>query len=295
MELSHYLKPYQRHVFIRIFVTFIVIVVVANIGTYYFGTDHLLQTTRNNLMQIASKVANDIPVDLHESLISPEQQKSDDYKLLELYFRSVMDGNPKIDDVYTLRPTTNPQEMTFVVSGMETKDKNGNNLIEEFEQKPNLGEVYKTSCCPEMLKALSGPTADQSVTYDKWGAWISGYAPLRNNKGKTVAIVGIDMSSTFISDQRTEVLQSILYVDIILLPILILIAYLLSRRLGKPFRILVQGMKQVSHGDLSHKLNLKAKGEDLAFVQLFNSMLDMFGSLRKHELSKKPSEEDEEE
>lgn len=232
-------------------------------------------------------------MEIHEKLINPDQQENVDYRLIELYLQSVMDGNPKVENIYTLRPTNVPHEMTFVVSGRETKDKNDDNLIEEFEQKAMLGEKYNTSDFPELEKGLNEPAADKNVTYDKWGAWISGYAPLTDASGKTVAVVGVDEAAGFIAKQNSQIRNTILVIDLILLPFLILSAYLLSRKLIRPMKVLVEGMKRVSHGDFEHQLTLKGKKDEIAFIQLFNNMISIFKSARKHELEKESDDKEE--
>jgi len=146
---------------------------------------------------------------------------------------------------------------------------------------------------PALKEALVVPSSDKSVTYDKWGSWISGYAPLRDASGKTIAIVGVDMSSSILNAQRREITKSMLWMDLIVIPLILLLAFVLSRNLSKPFRVLAKGMANVAQGDFHHQLELKGNNEERVFIELFNNMLAMFRTEKRHqlEIAKKEKEQ----
>ena len=191
-----------------------------------------------------------------------------------------MDGNPKIDDIYTLRPTQTAHEMTFVVSGRDTQDRNGDGIIDQAEIKASLGEKYDTRSFPALEAGLQHPSVDPGITYDKWGAWLSGYAPVKDTSGKTVAVLGVDLSSTFVNADRKDLLKAIGIVDLFALPVFLLVAWWFANRVSRPFRILGKGMYDISHGDSHVQLKLSGKGSDHVFVELFNGMVNMIGSAK---------------
>jgi sigma-B regulation protein RsbU (phosphoserine phosphatase) len=45
-----------------------------------------------------------------------------------------------------------------------------------------------------MQEALQGPSADEEITVDQWGTWLSGYAPLFDDDGEVIGILGVDLS-----------------------------------------------------------------------------------------------------
>lgn len=284
--------PYRWHVFRTISLTLLLVTLFGNAVFYAVRTRQVFGETRDTLQRIAARVAQAIPVSLHESLQKPEHFESADYQKIEQYFQSVMHGNPAIADIYTLRPTAEPHAFTFVVSGQETEDKNGNNFIEENEEKAVLGEPYDTADFPELEEGLEKVSADKGITYDKWGAWVSGYAPLRDASGKAVAVVGVDYAAASITGQRRDLLRSIAIADAIVLPVVLLVAFALASRLSRPFRILAQGMERVAHGDLDHRLPLRHKGEEAFFVDFFHNMMAHFNAAQ--ERKNKEGEEDRE-
>jgi methyl-accepting chemotaxis protein len=257
---------------------------------YIIQTRSIITEHRNELRDIATTVAGSISVVDHESLQKQDQITSSTYRAIEDQLRTIMAGNPTIDDVYTLRPTAQSNIFTFVVSAQETSDENENGLIDENEQKPALGERYDASSQPDLVAALRGPTADRKVTYDKWGAWLSGYAPIRDDHGKAVAIVGVDYPATEIVRHRKLVTNSLVTAFFILLPIALLGALLIGRRLSQPFHVLAEGMDRVAHGDRKYRLPMHGHHEEAIFAQLFNNMLNIYNP---SERPRQPGVEDE--
>jgi len=68
-------------------------------------------------------------------------------------------------------------------------------FVVDAEQDPqkvsHIGDEYDVSKYPEMRIAFRGPIADREPAEDKWGIWLSGYAPVRNASGRAEAIVGV--------------------------------------------------------------------------------------------------------
>lgn len=276
MHISDSFKPYQRHVFWQIFVLAVLFLIVGNVIMYVIDTQHAFRDFQTQLKQLAVNVADRIPVDVHEQITSSEQMESLEYNAIEKELQIIAAANPSIDDIYTLRQTVTPNIFSFVVSAAETEDRDGDNKIDESEEKAYVGQLYDTGQAPEMVAALVAPSADTQITYDQWGAWLSGYSPLTDGDGAVVGIVGVDMSADVIWGQYRETFRSIVIIDSILVPLLIFFAYIVSRRLSRPFRILANGMNHVAHGDIDYRLPVHGKGEEAVFERLFNNMLEMF-------------------
>jgi len=272
---TRFYKPFQASLFKYLILLSIIILLVADIAIYFISTSYSFKQTQNDLRLIAQHAAQGVPIVEHEKITRPDQLTSVEYKAIEKYFQEIMVGNPAIDDIYTLRPTGKPHLMSFVVSAMVTGDINGNDVIEENEVKPSIGELYNTTESPAMEKGITTVASDNSVTSDKWGQWISGYAPVRNETGNSVAVLGVDYSAEFIFQARWKIVQSLLLCDAILLPFLILLGYLLSRRISRPFALLAQGMDHVIHGDINYQLPYHGYVEDKIFSELFNNMKDV--------------------
>lgn len=269
-------NEYQRKVFLFISVFLIIATLAGATFAYAFRSNQILLEYRNSLEETAFRVSRKIPIEQHEVLINRDQQESEEYIMIEELFASTVDANPWIDDVYTLRPTDTKDIFRFVVSGSGTEDKNDDGIIDESEEKAYLTELYDSSGSPELSAGLLGPSSDKDITFDKWGSWLSGYAPLRNAKGQPVAVVGVDMSAEVIAQSRAELLRSVGIGALLIIPIIFLAAFLVARWVSRPFEILALGMSRVSHGDYHYRLPMKGNKINDAFSELFNNILSMY-------------------
>ncbi len=239
---------------------------------YVFLSRSALNRTQQDLATIAERTANRISVIAHEQLKVPEDQDSDSYRSVEQFVQSVMSGNPKIDDVYTLRPTDTPHLMTFVVSGKPTYDYDHDGIIDENEMKAMLGEEYDTEGQPDLEQGLIAPTYDRAITHDKWGSWLSGYAPLKDLQGKTVALVGVDYSAKVISNEMMGLLGAIIWVMVGAIPLYAGITWLLVKAIRHPYRKLAEAMDHVSSGNVDYEMPVPKHGEGRILAEFFNAM-----------------------
>ncbi|USN53619.1 MAG: hypothetical protein H6760_00390 [Candidatus Nomurabacteria bacterium] len=269
-------EEYQRKVFIFISLFLLLALIAAGIFAFSFRSNQILQERQQELQEAAFRVARKIPITAHEALISRDQQESDEYLEVQTLLKAILDANPGFDDVYTLRPTQTAHIFQFIVSGKDTEDENNDGIIDESEEKAYLTELYDATNSPELEKGLLAPTADKNITYDKWGSWLSGYAPLRNAKGQAVAVVGVDMKAELIKERRAELARNVGIAMLLVVPIIILAAFLLARWLSRPFEVLALGMSRVSHGDYHYRLPMKGDKINDAFSELFNNMLNMY-------------------
>lgn len=89
--------------------------------------------------------------------------------------------------------------IAFLVDSI-TVDRDGDGKISDNEKAAPMGEVYKNST-KEMKEAFLHPTADKEINQDRWGSFLSGYAPIYNSKNQVVAIVGLDMQSSEVQNK----------------------------------------------------------------------------------------------
>ena len=101
--------------------------------------------------------------------------------------------NPAIHDIYTLR--LGADGVTRLIVDGET-DYNRDGVIDgELEGTTDIGEVYD-DVTPEMATALKGVALfEAEPATDRWGTWVSAYAPIYNSLGELDAIVGVDFSA----------------------------------------------------------------------------------------------------
>lgn len=100
-----------------------------------------------------------------------------------------MAQNPMANDIYTMRKLPDGRQI-FIADG--DTDYNHDGHISENEKGAEAGEIY-THVEPGLTKALEGTVNfDPTLVQDRWGSWVSAWAPIPGPDGKPEAVVGID-------------------------------------------------------------------------------------------------------
>lgn len=98
-----------------------------------------------------------------------------------------------VDDVYTIRQGKDGKLRLIVDS--ETDYNNSGAIDEAREERTAIGEVYEDAS-PLLLAVLQsdspGTYFDDAPYTDRWGTWVSSYAPIFDKQGHPDGIVGVD-------------------------------------------------------------------------------------------------------
>jgi len=249
------------------------IVVNGSIGLLVWKTLH--ETVRNasqeKLVSIASSTAAAINVSKHESIRNEEDANNVEYGEISEFLRKVQNSDDSIDDIYTMRKTDLDETWEFVVDAMQTEDINNNGAIEDEEKRVEVGEEYGVSEYPQMKLAFGGPIADEEISCDKWGCWLSGYAPILDEDGNAVAIVGVDMSVEKVLGFEKEIRNISLAIMGILILLIPLVFYFTLAFLTSPMKKILKGI----HGfqdDMSTRLDIRTGDEFEMIAVTFNTM-----------------------
>jgi len=223
-------------------VTVVSIFVWAVLVYAYFCTARqaIWDEVRENLMSIAQSVALSIDPEEHQRVYQEGREDTLLYqKLTEQLQRFANSLLPEVrekgpllaqESIYTLVPSQG-KTWHFVLDSDIPYDLNGDGEIDENEDKAHLGEPCDVSEFPEMQRCyLEGkPTADKEFTKDKWGVWLSGYAPIKDKVGRVVAIVGVDFNVTTVLEKEKWLRQTAWIIFPILSLFTILTALLFER------------------------------------------------------------------
>jgi len=248
-----------------IFITLLVIFLVFN--TYFIYQRTIAQQKeelRSKILGFAKLASILIDGDKH-SQIKPEptSQNTTPYKEMQAVLAKIRDVDPFIDSVYTMVKSDKENIWMFVV---DSGDRRG---IAAY-----CGEPYDVSDIPEMKLAFNQPSVDKEPIVDKWGVWLSGYAPIFNQQGKAVAIVGLDVS--FASIRQMQLLLAKRFLWVLLLGVILswIMSWLLARGITSPLHRLIIGAREVEKGNLEQKVQINSKDEFQELAQAFNLMTE---------------------
>ncbi len=174
------------------------VVLVTSIFIMRFATvDALKSLIQDEAKNLAAAVAQNVDGDGH-NLLKPGDEDSEDFKEIRDFFYKVQNASPDIIYVYSYKKH-DENLVEFVVDGSYGHE----------EDAAKIGQVYK-STTPLMLESfVFYPTAEQDFVSDKWGTYISGYAPIRNSQGEIVGAVGVDILNTTVEAKEKYIVFAI--------------------------------------------------------------------------------------
>jgi len=197
--------------------------------------------------------------------IKPELASQDTqlYKEIKVVLNKIRQTDPLIDSVYTMVRSAKNNILVFMV---DSGDKRG--------LSARCSEVYDVSNLPQMKNAFYGPAVDQGLSTDKWGVFLSGYAPLYDAEGKAVAIVGIDVKAESIKKMQLLLAKRFAFIFMISIILALFIAWFIARNVTLPLKLLTLGVKEVGQGNFDKKVDLKTNDEFELLASSFNNMVD---------------------
>lgn len=263
-----------------IFITLSLLILLAT--TYFIYQRAIVQqkeNLRSRILSLTKLASLLIEADKH-SQIEPRQesQSTAAYKEIKEVLKKIRDVDFLIDSVYTMVKTKKENIWMFVV---DSGDRQRGILA-------YCGERYDVSRMPQMQVAFNGPVVDKELTVDKWGAWLSGYAPVYNSQGQAVAIVGLDVSAKSIREMQLLLAKRFLGVLFLGVIVSLLMSWAVARGITLPLRNLIAGVRGVTAGNLNQKVIVKSKDEMQELAEAFNKMTagikEAQSKLRQHYL-----------
>jgi hypothetical protein len=179
-----------------------IIILMVLLGMAFFSRSRAIMEDqlKNTLRSTAGAAAMQFDGALLDQIHDPKDMQSPVFKDMVRRLSQLREHVPGVRFAYILRNTATPQTLEFVadadaLSSPAQLDRDGNGKVDSDEEPGYPGEQYDVHQIPALqYDAFQAPSTDEYVTYDQWGALISGYAPIRRfDNGKVVAVLGIDM------------------------------------------------------------------------------------------------------
>ncbi|HOW87228.1 MAG TPA: SpoIIE family protein phosphatase [Candidatus Omnitrophota bacterium] len=241
---------------------------------FYFKAAKLRDDAfKQYLENLTEASANLIPgEDVRAVPLEPGCETSSDGQALIKKLQSIRSVDKDVFDVYIMVPDPDPGFLRFVTNA-------------DRERTPvGCGERYDIREDPGMRAGFMSSYADMVPGTDKWGTWVSAYAPLKTRAGETVGILGIDIAQQTVAEIRGEFFGLFLLSMGVCLGLSLATGLLCSFWLTKPIRQTVKGMEIVAGGNIEHKLEHFAEAEFERMSGIFNRMTDSLKRMM-HELA----------
>lgn len=180
----------------------IILAFVAVLGAYFYvrAESLMAEQLRERLQSTATVAAAQFDVADVARVRDEDDAGSPAHRRLVLRLQGIRAITPGARYAYLVRATDDPDTVAFVADADEflpaaEVDRDGDGAVDDDEAPASPGETYAIEGMDEFRAGFSTPSVDRAVTYDRWGALISGYAPVKDASGRTVAVLGIDMDA----------------------------------------------------------------------------------------------------
>jgi diguanylate cyclase (GGDEF)-like protein len=227
--------PLRHQLFLSHFLA--VLLVSGSIGTYFYrqATASLLENLRGRLSLSAGLLARTIDAAELSNLDSADDTTRPEYERYLRLLRDFQAANPDIAFIYVMRREPATGDVRFVLDS------------DPSAEQALPGEPYEESV-PRLLEGFERPAADDAIAADRWGYFLSGYAPVRNGDGRV--LVGLDMRA----DEVHRKFRRIRVAGAVSLFASILLAALFSRylatRITRPLGRVIDRTAEIARGEL---------------------------------------------
>lgn len=153
------------------------------LATAVFAYVSVDDAERRHLIDRTDTIAAMIPKAPPRALVGEERDKeSESYAVLKELLGAVRQANSDIRFIYLMGE--NPAGEIFFYADSEVSGSPDYSPPGQiyYEATPLMHEIFATG-----ISTTEGPDRD------RWGLWISGYAPIKDEAGKVIAAVGMDM------------------------------------------------------------------------------------------------------
>ncbi|MEO7793330.1 MAG: diguanylate cyclase [Thermoanaerobaculia bacterium] len=254
--------PIRTKLFLSHFLA--VLLVSGSIGTYFYkqSTASLLESLQNRLRYSAGLLARTLDGTDLAAIRGLEDAARPEYTRLLAQMRDFQQANPDIAFIYVMRreggsENSGEGEVRFVLDSDSSAD----------QAKP--GDPYEEEV-PRMREGFLHLAADDAITQDRWGYFLSGYAPVKNGEGRL--LVGLDMRA----DEVQRKFRRIRLAGAISLLLSVLLAAAFSRllasRITRPVTRLIARTGEIARGELSGEVRVDSGDELEELAGAFNRM-----------------------
>ncbi len=242
---------------------------------YFLGAREILfRQIQSKVLSIAATAATQIDAEALEQITTPEQEDTDDYRRVQEQLRKIRDANRR-DDVmvqflYTMRPLPDGSWIYVVDAEEPGPDHSPVGERVEFEHGDSL--------------RIDAPYAESSFSTDEFGTWLSANAPILDDAGNAVGLLGVDLNAGIVVGRMRLLLIAGLIASGIAIVTAALLSFWIARWFTKPVEKISHVVRQIGEGDLTAQVKLDRRDE---FGELAKAVNEMAVTLRERDALKR--------
>ena len=259
--------PFWRRLAWRLGASFLLLTAIAILLSgflqYRAQERELRETLGSLLLNIARTGALLVDPQFHAEVEATLTQDSEAYRHVRAALAMIQDENQIQTPIYTLTEfdAANRQAHFMVTS-------RGAGLP---------GEPYPLA--PELVEPLGRAFREGVATYtdiyrNQSGTWITAFAPIRDARGRVVAVLDVDYRVEVYLDRLAEVRQRLYLYSLAGALLALISGVFIARQITQPVAQLSALARQVVEGDLSARVHVAARDEIGMLANVFHLMVE---------------------
>ncbi len=171
------------------------------------------------------------------------------HQRMQAQFSRVMAADKRLESIYILRQTEEPTQLRFFVD------------VTRNSEAAKPGEKYDASRLLILLQGFSRTVVEKQPYRDAFGSSLSAYAPIRSSDGRSIGMLGADISASEIYAFNKELLQNTGLVFGATMIVLALLSLVVARNIRKPLSQIIAGTAAIAEGNFAARIDLQRKDE----------------------------------
>jgi HAMP domain-containing protein len=231
----------------------------------YRRAQALLQTEfHRKVRSIASTAAAVLDPELVAATRAASDQDKPEYRTLKIQLQNIRNLNRREDvwiaDIYTLIPA--PQSSEYVEYGVDAEDR--------FPYEHHIGDVYMRNGQPVTI-GIDGINRLAANLGDFQAGFNAAFAPIRDNSGKLIAVLGVSLSPAPYSTLN-EIGSAMIVPWVVTVILAVIFAAILGRSVTRPLESLHSQIERIGAGDLNVETPSGMSGEFKAMAAAIAAM-----------------------
>lgn len=235
----------------------IVLFIAGTAGTYFYlsAVESLMDGLKERLQASAGLISQTLDAESLRHIRTEEDTASPEYAATLDQLRALKRMNPDIAFIYVMR--LEAEKIFFVIDSDETS----------AQALP--GKKY-AHVLPSLQRGFTSMIVDDEIITDEWGAFLSGYAPIKNAKGQF--LVGIDMRADQVRDKYSALRISGAVSFIAAVVLAFILARILANRFMMPIRVSISRCSSIAEGRYDEQLDIQTNDELDRLIEAINKM-----------------------
>ena len=266
---------FRKSIYLKTSIVWVVVVTecitISMLGysAYSFSKKRIREEIENKLKGVSLSVAHLIDPADHAMLNKREDEFKIQYTKVRDILRKIKDAYPDIKYIYTMKRQANGR-IVFIVDAESQESEN-------FSY-PGDNYIIDAAALNKAFNEMSGVYINEDFIQDKWGVWLSAFAPISNAQNENVGVVGVDIDAQKILSEEQRLLYIVLISSCVSIFIGFLISLRFAKRLVRPLYKLTQDVHQIQNYNFEDTAKIQTNIYE--FKELSRSIVSMRLGLR---------------